>query len=1042
MRLCAHIATSLKPDPLTEPASFTRPIMPHAVDEDLLREQQDDAEIARLLEGGEQDDRLAFLNRDLEVGEKADDAEDFEDIGDDDLISEEDEDAPALNGNGHTSHSDLPPVDDAVYEDDFGDDLFGDDAPSSPVEGVGEANGLAPSAPSRGLALPSKSTIALPGHMGHKTNLGRSMFESPTSYEAPHAARSFVHEPTSSVTPEPEVESEDEDEDVRRQRELFSAAKERLRRGSSYEPPAKAEADMDEFYSIWPTYDPDRIPRFTELFPPRSGTYNWKAPLKPPKPVQPTKLSLELQQDAERNFRTVTVPTAGKVARDVDTDRTGVIYVTSSRQEDQQSADDMDLDEVDEDEEIGGVTWRDITFLCEDWDMMSASSLDSGTPKPSQQFDSGVDMGNDWYKDSSAPPAKRRKLSHFDFEGASAVTHDFPSLEEPEHTTARIARRVALDLNDPNLLIDENAPNLQTKKLRRAVAGSTRQARGAIARDMSRRYNISNDEAYELLKENHQHKVRSTLGSMTVDHSLPAVKLQYPFYKVKLDPKQLRSFHRPQFSGPRAGREYRFTKPRVVKKKHLKGKETHEIFEKAEDLSMGDNSSALLLEYSEEMPTMLSNFGMGNRVVNYYRRKDDQDSSRPKEEIGETHVLLPQDRSPFSNFGQVDPGELVPSIHNGLYRAPIFKHEGRNTDFLIVNSTSTENGTKFYMRNIENLHVVGQQFPSTEVPGEHSRKVTEAAKRRLRTLSYRVYKKSIERKGPPLTNQIVQQHLIGSDIAQNRSKMREFMAYRKAEQIWVPKDDMPIPDPETLRTWIKPEDICLIDSMQVGVQHLTDLGLRTEGSKDDEKDVEEGANIELQLAPWATTKNFINACQGKAMLQLHGEGEPTGRGEGFSFIKTSMKGGFRALGESIEERLDAKRLKENNGHSYNVARQQKAYDESIRRIWRAQHDSLTSNMDHSDSEDDIDDEPETAVDRRATPHSAFGTPAAFMRPGDESASQFSRNSTGQNNQTMVITRTVMNNYGQMEEVPVTVTNPRVISAYKKAKTKQKEAQLK
>ncbi|KAH0066984.1 hypothetical protein KCU66_g23618, partial [Aureobasidium melanogenum] len=239
---------------------------------------------------------------------------------------------------------------------------------------------------------------------------------------------------------------------------------------------------------------------------------------------------------------------------------------------------------------------------------------------------------------------------------------------------------------------------------------------------MTKRYNISNDEAYELLKENHQHKVRSTLGSMAVEHSLPATKLQFPFYRVSLDDKQKRAFHRPVFSSERPNRTITFSKPKKFKRKEMRAKDVATLFAKSEDLSMADNSSALLLEYSEEHPVMLSNFGMGNRLINYYRRKDAEDSSRPKEEIGETQVLLPQDRSPFANFGQVDPGEMVPTIHNGLYRAPVFRHEGKSTDFLVICNETHKNGKKYYMRNIENLYAVGQQFPSVEVPGEHSRK--------------------------------------------------------------------------------------------------------------------------------------------------------------------------------------------------------------------------------------------------------------------------------------------------------------------------------
>ncbi|GAB7352762.1 hypothetical protein MBLNU459_g3111t1 [Dothideomycetes sp. NU459] len=1035
--------------------------MPHAVDEFELQDQRDDAEIARLLNpDNTEQDSLDFLNRELDEGEKADDAQDFEDIGDDDLADDEDEvtgkdggqDAQGANDdfdaymNGHDlggaggGHHD-------VYEDEpdlaFEDDLFGeDDTMPLPDGDEQEAPAAQPVSAASGLALPSKTRIALPGSFSQKSVLHDApTFDTPASLSAPQSD-DLADEDADQSDVKME-EDDEEDEQWAMQKALFAAAnkerEERLQRGGLWVAPTAAEDELESFYTIWPTYDPDETPRFTDLFPPRRGIYGWRAPQKPPKPVQPTKLNLELQPDQEKASRLPVAAAANKPGRELGAEQHGIIHCKDTHMEQEHSDDGLDFDEIDENETIGGITWQDLTLVCEDWDVPSGSS----SPNPaSQQADSGVDMSHDWEHDSQQPPTKRRKISHFDLKTAVSISHAYPSLEDPERATAQIAKKVELDMNDAGLLLDENVPAAQPKKIRRVAGDMRREAKSAVARDMCRRYNISNDEAYELLKENHQHKVRSTLGSMAVEHSLPATKLQWPFYKVNLEDKDKRSFHRPSFGHERPGRNITFHKLKKIKRKELRGKEPTAIFAKSEDLSMADNSSALLLEYSEELPVMLSNFGMGNRLINYYRRKDAEDSSRPKEEIGETQVLLPQDRSPFANFGQVDPGEMIPTIHNGLYRAPIFRHDGKPTDFLIMRDVSNALGSRYHIRNVENLYAVGQQFPSVEVPGEHSRKVTDAAKRRLRAISYRVYKKHVENRGDPLTNDVVRSHLPGSDIAQNRGKMREFMQYDKNRQLWQLKPGDTLPDADTLRTWIKPEDICVLDSMQVGVQHLKDLGLRKEDDENDDDDAKEGSNIELQLAPWNTTKNFLNACQGKAMLQLHGEGDPSARGEAFSFIKTSMKGGFRALGESIEERLDAKRLKENGGHSYNVARQQKAYDESIRRIWKAQYESLSSNMEHSDAEGDVDDdEPEPSFGTGATPRSSFGTPAAFARRDDESASQLSRFSSNQNNKYMMITRSVKDKYGNITELSEKVDNPRVIAAYKKRKLQQKTAGL-
>ena len=104
----------------------------------------------------------------------------------------------------------------------------------------------------------------------------------------------------------------------------------------------------------------------------------------------------------------------------------------------------------------------------------------------------------------------------------------FPSFQDPEQVTLKIAKTITLDLNDPRLLLDHVHPNAVSRN----VVGRSdlrKAGRGAFTKGLSQRYNISNDEAYDLLKENHQSKVRSMLGNVAVEHSLPAVRLQWPF---------------------------------------------------------------------------------------------------------------------------------------------------------------------------------------------------------------------------------------------------------------------------------------------------------------------------------------------------------------------------------------------------------------------------------------------------------------------------------------------------------------------------------
>ena len=630
-----------------------------------------------------------------------------------------------------------------------------------------------------------------------------------------------------------------------------------------------------------------------------------------------------------------------------------------------------------------------------------------------------------------AYPEQRQKLESTPSDILGTPQFSFPAYRDPELATATIAKRVILDLNDPNLLVDSNPLDLQRKAGRLKDPRSSRGSQGLPSKELSRKYNISNDEAYEKLKQNHQNRVRSTLGNVTVSHSLPAMRLQWPYYKTKLAKSEARSFHRPMARF----RDYEpitFQIPKRVKRKHIKGKDVQAVFNKTEHLSLSDNSNVLLLEYSEEYPTMLSNFGMGSRLINYYRKKHQDDAERPKLDIGELAVLLPNDTSPLTQFGEIKPGSTTPAIYNGMYKAPIYQQEPRNTDFLMIRNGTGVHGSSWYIRTIEHMRVVGQQFPSVEVPPPGGRRVTTASKNRLKMISYRLIRK---RKPHRIAVSEITEHIAESNDMQNRQKMKDFMVFSKEYKEWEMRPGEKIPDEEAIRGLVSPEDVCLLESMQVGQQHLEDSGLGdvVDDINEDFDEAREGQNIEQQLAPWQTSKNFLNAAANKAMLQLHGEGDPSGRGEAFSFLKTSMKGGFRAIGESVEDRLDAKKLKELGGHSYNVQKQAESYRESIRRIWEAQNQSLSSNIEHSDEDFDPDEAEDYSrqTGRGVTPRSELQTPSILRRRDNETTSQASRFSSTDYGRGLAlhIRRRKRDKSKKVVEDDDIVRDPRVIKRY-------------
>ena len=1003
--------------------------MPHAT-KNPASEVSDDPDfenVMRQLDNPQGETELDFLSRDLEVGEKADDAVDYEDMSDDELPEEELAEA---------THP--PTVDSATFahpgHDEAGlfgpdDDIFGGTGDGFQGQGdnlddlFGEEPGLNA------------------GQMDYTQDPTESLFEDgPSLTHQPVELPSIP--PPSDLQPQSmamdDGEFADDVSDVSEEMDPATLRAWKLQQalfamsGTGPDQLPEAPENHEELlHSLFPAFDRNTLPRWLELIPHKKAFYIGKKPLKDPKPVLPTKVNIELAPDQERSFKT-----GQPNKRGLDHDSLGLVSITEAPREEEDTKDDFEMGDADADEALpGGFTMADLRTVCADWDIKDGESLSSTENEaPPVRPEPDLFEEDDWLVDANHP-SKKRKTGPTPMDVVALSHLDIPLLDDPEQAATQVAKKVTLDMNDPNILVEELRADSALPKPKHTIPRTREEVDTNLTRRLTQRYNISNDQAYDMLKQNHQHKIRSTLGNITLEHALPALRLQWPYYKTELAKAEARSFHRPAMSF-RPGQTSWFRNPTHVKKQHRKTKEAKSLYGTTKSLSMADNSSALLVEYSEEVPMVLSNFGMCNRFINYYRRKNPDDPTRPKAELGETTVLLPQDKSPFSIFGHVDPGEITQAISNTMYRAPLFPHQTKSNDFLVIRSSNSSGGSTYVIRNIENFFVAGQQFPSVDIPGPHSRKVTTVAKNRMKMLVYRLLKKSADER---LAISDVTAHIPGTTDMQNRQKVKDFLQHDKDTKYWKPLDPV-LPDQDTIRSWVQPEDVCLLESMQVGQQHLHDTGFGNDadsGEKENQKkkdedkddnDDEDGESFELQMAPWKASRNFLLASQGKAMLKLHGDGDPTRRGEGFSFIKTSMKGGFKAIGESVEDKLDAQRLKELGGHSYNVARQQKSYETSIRRIWDAQKASLSSTVEHSDAESDVDQENEEEFNK-PTPRSEAPTPAPYRRD-DETTSQFSKMSfASQKGKVLRITRQIKTSTGEIVEKEQMVWDPRVIRHY-------------
>ncbi|KAF9875853.1 transcription initiation factor tfiid subunit 1 [Colletotrichum karsti] len=987
------------------------PKSPPSKDEEVLddkaQEAQDEEQIQRTLsqlqQGG--DLGIKFDDTPFDQSGKADDAQDFEDISDDDLPEEEEGE-----GNPATSLSVPGLTDDGGTSNDT-DDLFGD-GPSSPIEVPG------PPSP------------------------------------APH-----VHDPDNAdasqyrdinFDPEPGYEGANQDPDI----------------------PAPAETAEDLVKQAWPSWQKGVILKWNELLPPKKARWIEKKPTKKPKILIFSKLTLDLAADQEKLFRIPGTATATRKQKRIDDDARGLVTCAQQDSSDEAEAEDFNLEQESDSEAVAGFSLQDIEMVCDDWsDRIEQTELDfknqlaqeaavdaAAAASLKRVHDDAFD--DEWEREfldeEEAKPPPPKKTRPPPPKGLPEIPRfTAPSFDSFEDVTKRSSKRVILDLNDPYLILEE-AESQRGPKRQRVEQKLTRTANGHLRPDLSQRFNMSNDDAYEALKENHQHKVRATLGNLSVEHSMPALKLAWPFYKVKLDIRK-EGYHRPYFKfGKHERQMIRFSKLGYHKRKQMKGK-AHEVFRTTKDLGITDNSTAVLFEYCERTPPVLSNFGMGNRVINYYRKKKvDDEEVPPKMEIGESHVLLPEDRSPFAIFGEVEVGQTMPTLHNQMYRAPIFKHKPRSTDFLCVRSSTGVDGSSWYLHKIDHLYVVGQTFPSVEIPGPHSRKVTNASKNRIKMISYRM----MRRNEHSLVNlSEVTKHIADSTDAQNRQKLKEFLVYAKLEKgLWGLKPGETLMDENSIRAMIKPEEVCLIDGMQLGMQMLEDAGfdpnnvnLEDDNDEPAEDDDEERTGkggkkaaekneerLADRMTPWKTSKAFIDACAGKAMLKLHGQGDPTGHGLGFSFIRTSMKGGYLETvqkGGSHTTAADAMAAhpdtlrKQNNGHAYNVKEQEAMYRKGIREIWEKQKASLE---DGAEKEDELVVPAPADEDDRFLPQRAQ-TPAHHADEGMSQITGLTTSTSRNQRKRLKITREVHNEAGAVELKTVIIEDPVVIDRYIKRK---------
>eukprot|EP00834_Sanchytrium_tribonematis_P000772 NODE_15_length_50561_cov_0.608081.p3 type:complete len:914 gc:universal NODE_15_length_50561_cov_0.608081:26987-29728(+) len=416
--------------------------------------------------------------------------------------------------------------------------------------------------------------------------------------------------------------------------------------------------------------------------------------------------------------------------------------------------------------------------------------------------------------------------------------------------------------------------------------------------------------------------VRQTM-QYQLNHTDIAKKLYTAFYPLHYTKFDLRHYHRAPYAA-KTHTMLTFQGPRSIHKKKI---------QLAKEILARDGR-IVLLEYSEEYPLMMQNVGMVTLFQNFYRKEE---GFQPHKPYGSLINLEENELSPLFGFGDVEKGEIVSLIVNNLFRAPIVQHAPKQTDFLFIHY-NYKNQDKYYLREFPDLFVVGQALPADQILPPQSRKHLLMQKNRVKQAAFRLIKKHPKR---VLHIDSLRHQLPGYSDTNLKGKLRDFMVpvKNKKNNIWALKPGIVISD--DLDELCTPEQVCLHHAMLAGEQRLKDLGFTS--IRDDEND--HNMELEEKVASWILSRNFINAVQGKNMLQLYGSGDPTGVGLGFSFIKTAAKDVFLRENETMEDRMKELSNRPKNAQKFTIAEQQNIYNTEIMKIFKRQMEDLCNPVD-------------------------------------------------------------------------------------------------
>lgn len=305
---------------------------------------------------------------------------------------------------------------------------------------------------------------------------------------------------------------------------------------------------------------------------------------------------------------------------------------------------------------------------------------------------------------------------------------------------------------------------------------------------------------------------------------------------------------------------------------------------------------------------------MGAKLVTW--RRGDAASAEPlalpAASRSETIELAPGMPSPF--LFDVPEGGRQLSLETRLYRAPLFEHPPQPTDFLLIR---THCG-KWKLRRVTSTAVAGHEepFPEGAVPAPGSPEAQELLTGRIRAHVERdLLRRARQKEQPEVSLRDLSNVFTGVGVDAIRGAINAFMTTERGDRDRaILRAGWDIDRNEMLQRFT-PEMVCAFESHQATLKRMYSLGIdradrfvnpknslqaavkALQGKRDVDPAAKQAAQVvqlEVQLAPWAQTRVFLEAMnpENKAFLWLDSGKDGGGlrrRGFLFHYEKKSSK---------------------------------------------------------------------------------------------------------------------------------------------------------